>query len=147
MILEKAQVIHIDDDVVTVSAQIKTTCNACQAQSDCGTGTIAKAFASRHQSLTIQSLVPVKVGDVVTIGMPEERVLSASVWLYLVPLLTLLASTIAIDRALGLLGLDHELLAFAGALLMTFLSFVWVSGRLKKQDKHHFQPVIIPPSP
>jgi positive regulator of sigma E activity len=38
MIKETATVVAVDGDVVTVEAAIKSTCNACQAQSDCTTG-------------------------------------------------------------------------------------------------------------
>ena len=146
MILEKAQVTNVDGDKVTVSAQIKTTCNACQAQADCGTGVIANAFVNKHQTISLTSPVPVKVGDVVTIGLPEARVLSASFWLYLLPLLVLIGGMLSLNSLFSHFGFGHELLAFSGAIVLTFGCFIWVSGHLKSKDNRHFQPVIIPPS-
>lgn len=144
MIVEKASVVKVNGDQVVVSAKIKTTCNACDVQSDCGTGTIARALAPREQQLTIKTPVPVTVGQEVNVGIPEQSVVSASMWLYLVPLLALIASALGLHHVLQSLGIYHELLVLVGANLVTFCVFVWVSHHLKQKDKSSFQPVILP---
>ena len=86
MIRETATVVAIDGDSVTVEAAIKSTCNACEAQSDCGTGVISRAIAPKTQQLTLRTPMPVRIGQKVTVGIPEAGILSASAWLYLLPL-------------------------------------------------------------
>ena len=45
MLEENGTVIDIEDGVVWVQTQIKTTCGQCQAKDNCGAGAIAKAFS------------------------------------------------------------------------------------------------------
>lgn len=143
MIKESATVIAVDGDLVTVEAAIKTTCSSCQAQSDCGSGVISRALSPRTQQLTLRSPVPCKVGETVSIGVPEAGVVAASLWLYIVPLLVLVVSAIAAGQWLPAIGLDSELWTLATSLLLTCASFVLISGHLKKIDQSSFQPVIL----
>lgn len=143
MITERATVVAVDGDNVTVEAAIKTTCNGCQAQSDCGTGAIATAFAPKVQRLELTSPVPVQVGDEVSVGIPEAGVLSASALLYVVPLLVLIGSALLLDSWLSTIGLGNDLSIFVGSVAATFISYIVVSGRIKKLDTQRFQPVLI----
>ena len=143
MITERATVVAVEGDKVTVEAAIKTTCNGCQAQSDCGSGAIATAFAPKVQRLELTSPLPVKVGDEVSVGIPEAGVLSASALLYIVPLLVLISSALALDSLLPTIGLVTELGVFIGSISATFVSYIVLSGRIKKLDTQRFQPVLI----
>ena len=143
MIKESATVIAVDGDIVTVEAAIKTTCSSCQAQSDCGSGVISRALSPRSQQLTLRSPVPCRVGDTVSIGVPEAGVVAASLWLYVVPLIVLVVSAIAAGQWLPAVGLHSELWTLATSLLLTSASFVLISGHLKKIDQTRFQPVIL----
>ncbi|GGW85994.1 SoxR reducing system RseC family protein [Alteromonas halophila] len=143
MITERATVVAVNDDSVVVEAAIKTTCNGCQAQSDCGTGAIATAFAPKVQRLTLRSPVPVEIGDEVSVGIPEAGMLSASALLYVVPLLALIGSALLLDSWLSLAGAVHDLSVFAGSVLVTFLTYIVISARIKKLDTQRFQPVLI----
>ncbi|MEC8377515.1 MAG: SoxR reducing system RseC family protein, partial [Pseudomonadota bacterium] len=71
MIKETATVVAVDGDKVTVEAAIKSTCNSCQAQSDCGTGVVSRALAPKTQYLTLNTPMTVQVGQQVTVGIPE----------------------------------------------------------------------------
>lgn len=143
MIKETATVVAVDGDFITVEAAIKTTCSSCQAQSDCGSGVISRALSPRTQQLSLRSPVPCKVGDTVRIGVPEAGVVAASLWLYVVPLIVLVISAIGAGQGLPRLGLNSELWALATSLLLTFGSFILISGHLKKIDQTRFQPVIL----
>ena len=143
MIKETATVVAVDGDFITVEAAIKTTCSSCQAQSDCGSGVISRALSPRTQQLSLRSPVPCKVGDTVLIGVPEAGVVAASLWLYVVPLIVLVISAIGAGQGLPRLGLHSELWALATSLLLTFGSFILISGHLKKIDQTRFQPVIL----
>ncbi len=144
MIKETAVVVAVSGDEVTVEAAVKSTCNSCQAQSDCGTGVISRALAPKKQLLTLRTPVPVMVGQSVTIGLPEAGVISASLMLYVVPLLTFLVSIGLFTVVFNALGLVHELWRIPPAALITFMSYVWVSHKLKRLESGRFQPVILP---
>ncbi|QPG06519.1 SoxR reducing system RseC family protein [Salinimonas marina] len=143
MITETATVVAVDQDRVTVEAAIKSTCSSCQAQSDCGSGVISRAMAPKVQHLEIETPMSVKVGDTVQVGIPEAGLLSASVWLYLVPLLVFLLSAAGLTQLQAWLNTGHELLVVAGAAGITLAAFVGVSGHLKKIDKSRFRPVLL----
>lgn len=143
MIKETATVIAVDGDNIVVEAAIKTTCSSCQAQADCGSGVISRALSPKTQQLTLQSPVPCQVGQLVTIGVPEAGVVSASLWLYVVPLLVLVCSAIGLQTVLPSLGLHNELWQLFGSLGLTFLSFIVISGHLKRLDQSRFQPVLL----
>lgn len=136
-------VVAVRGDEVTVEAAVKTTCSACQAQSDCGTGAISRAMSPKTQRLTLRSPVPCKVGQLVTIGVPEAGIMSASVWLYVMPLIVLLLSAIVFDVILPLAGLSNELWTLLFSAATTFVSFVIISGFLKRMDTTKFRPVIL----
>ncbi|MCW8092900.1 SoxR reducing system RseC family protein [Alteromonas sp. ASW11-130] len=143
MIVERATVICVQGDTVTVEAAIKTTCNACQVNQDCGTGVVSRALAPRTQQLTFKTPVPTKIGDVVKVGVPEAGILSASAWLYLAPLIVFLISALVFNNMLPSLGLYSELWVVLGSGIVTFLGGVLTSRYLKSKDTAKFQPVIL----
>ena len=76
MITETATVVAVNGDRVTVSASVKTACGSCQAADDCGTSAVAKAFSPKQQTFDLVSPLPLKAGDLVTLGIPEAHLLS-----------------------------------------------------------------------
>ncbi|MDC8832752.1 SoxR reducing system RseC family protein [Alteromonas gilva] len=143
MITETAKVVAVDDDLITVSASVKTGCSQCQLSSDCGTSAVAKAFTPRQQLLSLRSPLPLRVGDHVVIGIPEQRVLLASWLLYIVPLLSLVGSTVLLSQFTAW----HELVVFAIGLLLSSASLWLVSRFFKRQQHSRFEPVIITQKP
>jgi sigma-E factor negative regulatory protein RseC len=77
---------HESQQVVIVETQIKSTCGSCEAQSNCGTGAIAKVFASKRETLRFRLNDMVEVGQKVSLGIPEENLLKASAMVYCLPL-------------------------------------------------------------
>ncbi len=143
MIVESATVIDVKGDVVTVQAAIKTTCNGCQANDDCGTGVISRALAPKSQQLTLKTPTPVKVGDVVKIGVPEKGVLTASAWLYLLPLTVFLLTALLFNFILPVVGFTNELWVLLASSIVTFVGFLLSSRHLKSIETAKFQPVIL----
>jgi len=143
MIEEVGVVIAVEGSQVTVETQIKSTCGSCQAQPNCGTGAIARALTPRPESITLDSDLALSVGNKVRIGIPEEALLKASVWLYVTPIMALTISAVIFSFLLPLLGLTHELWLIASSLGFTFASFIWLSGTLKKTEKADYQPRLL----
>ncbi|MDO6566186.1 SoxR reducing system RseC family protein [Alteromonas sp. 1_MG-2023] len=143
MITETARVVAVDGDLITVEAAIKSTCSSCQAQSDCGTGAISRALAPKTQQLTLRSPMPVTIGQDVTVGVPEEGVLSASAWLYLLPLLIFIAIFAFANATLPSIGLNHELWGLIPSIALTLITYKAIAFRLKRLDRGKFQPVLL----
>lgn len=143
MIKETATVVAVDGDTVTVEAAIKSTCNACQAQSDCGTGVISRAIAPKTQQLTLRTPMPVRVGQQVTVGIPEAGILSASAWLYLLPLIAFIGAYSASTSLLISSGFTHELWPMLPSALITFFVYKLIAYKLHRVERTKYQPVLL----
>lgn len=143
MIKETAMVIAVDGDSVTVEAAIKSTCNACQAQSDCGTGVISRAIAPKTQQLTLRTPMTVNVGQKVIVGIPEAGILSASAWLYLLPLITFMGTYSAFMSVLSGTAIAHELWATIPSAFTTFVVYKLIAYKLKWVESTKYQPVLL----
>lgn len=143
MIKETATVVAVEGDKITVEAAIKSTCSSCQAQSDCGTGAVSRALAPKTQQLVLRSPMPVNVGQRVTVGVPEAGVLSASAWLYILPLLTFIGSTLFASLLFESIGLFHELWPMAPAIATTYFVYRGVARHLSRLDNGKYQAVLL----
>ncbi|GMM68785.1 hypothetical protein MTsDn1_20800 [Alteromonas sp. MTD1] len=143
MIKETATVVAVDGDKVTVEAAIKSTCNSCQAQSDCGTGVVSRALAPKTQYLTLDTPMTVQVGQQVTVGIPEAGVLSASAWLYLLPLFTFIVAFFTISEALLMVEIRHELAALLPTVAITYGVYRFIASKLSKIESTKYQPVLL----
>jgi sigma-E factor negative regulatory protein RseC len=143
MIREKATVVAVDGDCITVEAAIKSTCNSCQAQSDCGTGLVSRALAPKTQQLTLYSPMPVKLGQEVTVGIPEAGILSASAWLYLIPIVTFILSFVLASLGLTSIGFTQELWAMIPSSAITFFTYKAIARKLHHSESVKYQPVLL----
>jgi sigma-E factor negative regulatory protein RseC len=143
MIEEVGVVVDVEGSKVIVETRIKSTCGSCQAQSNCGTGTIARALTPRPETIAFESELALAIGNKVRIGIPEEALLKASLWLYITPLVVLVASAIIFSIVLPLIGLTHELWLVVSSLGFTFASFAWLSAALKKTEASKYHPRLL----
>lgn len=88
MLFEHARVIErYNSDLIWVETQIKTSCNACQHNKDCGTGIIAKSLTAKTNRVLVQCKHPVLEGETITLAVPEQGVVNAALLLYGLPLI------------------------------------------------------------
>ena len=138
MILETATVTAVERDALWVEAVQKSACEACTAQKGCGTAVLSK-LSGRTSRLRVlkskQMTESYSVGQQVTIAIPEDVVVLASICAYLVPLaasligLWLLGSSDILSVIGAVLGL-----AFGGGLVSLF--------NAKLRDDPRFNPVL-----
>ena len=140
MIEERGRIVKVDDGFVWVEALRKSTCGSCQAQNSCGEGILNRLKSSRsHAYIRASNRYPVTEGDEVTIALPEEAVVSASLLVYLFPLLLLLAGA-AIGAGLELAEPLVIVLSLTG--LLSGFGFVrWWTAREKTEDQ--YQPQVL----
>lgn len=134
---------HNSQQVILVETQIKSTCGSCEAQSNCGTGAIAKVFATKRETLRFRLNEIVEVGQKVSLGIPEENLLKASVMVYCLPLLSLVLSALAGQTLLPLLGLMAEGWLILFSAICTYLTFRFVRRFLSRSDEGEFHPRIL----
>ena len=87
---EIAEVVAIDGHRITLSTQLKTACSGCHHNTTCGAGILSKVFADRNARFTVESELPVQVGDQVEIVMDENDFTRYALILYGLPILGLL---------------------------------------------------------
>lgn len=128
---------------IWVKTQIKSTCGSCEAQSNCGTGAIAKVFAKKHEALCFSYSDSVQVGQKVNLGIAETHLVMASALVYCIPLLALVVSAVSAQSILPFLGLTSELWVVFLSLLMTWGAFISVRRYLNNGGNPDFYPKII----
>ncbi|MGL4889717.1 MAG: SoxR reducing system RseC family protein, partial [Aeromonas veronii] len=69
---ELATVVAIEGDHAWVECERRSACSGCQQQSNCGTGTVAKAFPLKAPRLRVRLTAEVRIGQQVRLGIPQE---------------------------------------------------------------------------
>ena len=134
---------HNSQQVVLIETQIKSTCGSCEAQSNCGTGAIAKVFASKRETLRFRYSEMVEVGQKVSLGIPEENLLKASALVYCLPLFALVISALVGQTILPLVGLMAEGWLIMFSAFSTYFTFRFVRRFLSNSDQGDFHPRIL----
>jgi len=89
MILETATVVAIEPQALWVDAVQKSACDTCSAQKGCGTQVLSKLTGKTTRIRVLaqsDQLQKISVGEQVTIAIPEDVVVMASVLVYLLPI-------------------------------------------------------------
>ena len=138
MILETATVTSIEEDALWVEAVQKSACETCTAQKGCGTAVLSMLTGRTSRLRVLKSKHNAEsflVGQQVTIAIPEDVVVLASICAYLVPLgssligLWLLGSSDILSVVGAVLGL-----AFGGGLVSMY--------NAKLRNDPRFNPVL-----
>lgn len=135
MIEEEAYVAEVTEGRVWIEKDQKSACSGC-AQA-CPSAQISGLFAGQRVRLPVRSDLPLRPGDKVLVGIEEDALAKASLWIYLLPLAALLLgawlgkSLAGSDLASALAGLAGLALCYAG--LKTVRLF----------EREGYQPVII----
>src|SRR5690606_39112889 len=96
MIEERGRVIATNGEEAWIQTLQQSACNTCSAQKACGQKLLNTVTAGRAQQLKVANVLGVRVGDEVVVGIPESALLKASVILYLIPLLGMMAGAMTV---------------------------------------------------
>ena len=114
MLEERAQVVEPSGGEVLVETIRQSACTACSASKGCGQkllGDIGRGARFRVVARNPRGLI-LQQGDSVVLGLEESSFLSASLMVYLLPLLTMMLLALLADGG----GLAEPLVVLAGAL-------------------------------
>jgi sigma-E factor negative regulatory protein RseC len=134
---ELAEVISIENGMISVVSQVKSSCNSCSQVSSCASGQVAKAIPHKKLSFTLSAPLllqsqKVKIGDCVVLTLPEVDVLRSAWQVYLLPIIGLLSfSTLGQWLTIQEI-LSHELLGLGVGLTGGYLGY-----RLAKHLQSH----------
>ena len=111
---EIAEVVAVDGRRITLSTQLKTACSGCQQNTTCGAGILSKVFADRNARFTVDSELPVQIGDHVEITMDEADFTRYALLLYGLPIIGLFIVAMLLTQLSSLSEGIIILLSFSG---------------------------------
>lgn len=140
MIEEPGIVLAVDTDGVWVATQRKTTCGSCSAKAACGQGILNSLSADKQpHTIKVRSDLQLREGDQVTLGISENALVRSAFLVYMLPLLAMLASAIAVST----LEVSEPWVILAGVL--GFVGGVTIVRFLSARylDETTMQPVVL----
>ena len=144
MIEEQARVIAIDNDQLVLEAQTKTTCSGCEVKQGCGTSVLSRWVGRKFTRFRAPNTVNASVGDEVVVGLEETAMLEGSVFVYLMPLLAMIAFSLLADWLIAADASARDLLvisaAVAGFALMLAVSRRYLAS---SGNRSKLRPVVI----
>ena len=143
MILETGKVIAVEPDGLWVETIQKSACEVCVAEKGCGQKFLSK-LAGKTTSIRVllnnQPQQKFSVGQSVTIGIPEDVIVLASLLVYLLPIFGAVAGATVV----GINGGGGDLQSIGGALAGLFLGgwLVRVHSKRSRNDLR-YNPVLV----
>ena len=141
MIIEPATVVRVDGDIVWVRCESQRGCPRCAEGRGCGGGVLGKLLGDRLRMVrAARGDFPLSAGESVVIGLAETALVRASVAMYLIPLLTMLAAAVVAWRVGG----ESEAWAISGG-LVGFLAGLAHARRFgsRHDTDSRYHPVVI----
>ena len=125
MIEEFAVVTQRFDDHVMLEIERRTACGLCGQKRGCGNATWGRLLGHESHEFAAENAINANVGDSVVVGIDERVVLSSAFYLYVVPLLTMLAGAVLADVLA-----DNQFYVILASAIGLLVGFVWVKGHL-----------------
>ncbi len=141
MITEPATVVRVDGDVVWVRCESQQGCQRCAEGRGCGGGVLGKLLGDRLRTIrAARGDFRLAAGESVVIGLAETALVRASVAMYLIPLLSMLAAALLAWRVGG----ESEAWAISGGLAGFLVGLVHARRFGSRHDADsRYQPVVI----
>lgn len=135
MITESGKVVALEGSRAWVQTIRTSACQSCSARSGCGQRALASVTGGRANRVRVDNTVGARVGDEVVLGIDEQALLRASLWVYGAPLLLLVVGCIAGFRWFG----ASDLSAVIGAVVGLAVGF-WLVRRWQSANAGAFEP-------
>ena len=129
MIEEYAVITERTENLTTLEIERRTACSLCGQKRGCGNATWGKLLGHKSHAFNAENPINANVGDSVVVGIEERAILSSVFFLYVVPLLGMLAGAVLADTFL-----NNEFYVVLGAASGLVLGFLWVKGHLAGRD-------------
>jgi len=143
MIKETGKVVNIENDMLWVETTVTSSCNACAAKSNCGTSAVAKAFSDKSVINQVENTLNAQLNDTVEIGIPKESILSASFYMYILPLLLALTSAVVCQMWLSRFIVITEPHVIAATFVGGGIGF-WLAKKITEgMDDKKYQPQLL----
>lgn len=140
MLKESAVVISYENGIAKVKCQSQSACGQCAAKNSCGTSSLSELNGKRGEHIfTVETMIPLREGQVVEIGLEEKSMLFSALLMYIMPLAVLLLTT-GLSHYISENELSRALIIF----LFTAISFVFIKRYTQKLGRQtEFQPILL----
>lgn len=92
---EIATVVSVENGVIRVTPERKSSCGSCSVQSGCGISVLSNVLGKKETAFEVMSQITVKKGDKVIISLKDNMLLLVSVVVYLLPLVLMIVGGLA----------------------------------------------------
>lgn len=139
MMVEQAVVIDYQNGVAKVQCYAKSGCGGCSANGGCGTKSLSALAGEKVAPLFFLAVnQPLQAGDKIEIGLAEQHLLQGVIWLYAVPLVAMLCSTLIFSAWTA-----NEGYIALGILVSTLGTFLGIKRRLARKQSAQFTPIFL----
>ncbi len=83
----------LEGEYATILTQPRSACGGC-GNAACGSHALAQWLGSRPNRFQVENRLGVTVGERVVVGLAEGRLLTAALWIYLLPLLLMVGGAV-----------------------------------------------------
>ena len=128
MITETGQVVAESGSKVWVMTIRQSACQSCSARHGCGQKALATMSQGKANQILVDNTLGARVGDQVTLAIGESALLGASLLVYALPLLLMVAGAMAGHW----LSASGDLPALAGAVAGLAVGFASVRRALRR---------------
>ena len=143
MIKEIGRVVQKDAEFIWVETAIKSTCSTCAAKPNCGTSSVAEAFAGKSVINKVKNTLDANLEDQVEIGIPEDSLVQGAFWIYILPIVTALTAGLATEYWLSQFVTVAEWLVILMTLAGGALGFVFANKKLANDDTEKYLPQLL----
>jgi sigma-E factor negative regulatory protein RseC len=138
MITESGKVVAVTGEHAWVQTIRTSACQSCAARNGCGQKVLASATGGRANQVRVFNSVNACVGEEVTLGIDESALLGASLLVYALPLLLMVAASMVGHQLSG--GSDFA--AMSGAVAGLASGFL-VSKQLQRRNVDSYEPRLL----
>ena len=138
---KQGQVIALKAGDVVIRSERESSCGSCAGKSACGTlGSWDMKQKDKNQyDIQLPNTLHAKVGDVVTVEVPDQLILTASLMFYGYPVLAFLVAGACSFVLAEQIGLSGDVFSALGGLLGAGAVWTW----LMKRPNHMQMPAMV----
>lgn len=138
MITETGKVVAVSGEHAWIQTIRTRACKSCSARNGCGQKLLATASGGRANQVRVVNSVNACVGQDVTLGIDENALLGASVLVYALPLLLMVAASVAGHQVSG----GNDFVSMVGAATGLASGF-YLSRKLQHRKAGRYEPRLL----
>ncbi|MGO1461186.1 MAG: SoxR reducing system RseC family protein [Marinobacter sp.] len=138
MITESGKVVAVTGEHAWVQTIRASACQSCSARSGCGQRVLASATGGRANQVRVLNSANASVGEEVTLGIDESALLGASLLVYALPLLLMVAASMVGHHLYS----GNDFAAMLGAVAGLASGFV-LSRQLQLRGADSYEPRLL----